>query len=424
VPNSEDIRPGDIRYDCRHYTGYKPCGRGELCAECERFEPRGFRILIIKLGAMGDVVRTLCLLPALRARYSPCHITWITAPESLEILRHAPGIDRRLAMRIEDILALELEQFDLLMNFDKDAEALALAARTRAADKRGFAPHPQFGTLSIYNEASLYALRLGLSDELKFRKNTKTVPEIVFEMAELPYRGEEYALEADPRARARAAERFAAWEQAAAAQELDGAQESTQALRGNGASSAALRVVAIYTGCGDRFPTKQWTVDGFCALIQGLLQKSPAATAGAAGAASAQDARPIACMIVGGPREREFNAEILRRVGHPRLWDAGCGNSIADFLALLERCDCVVSSDSLGMHFAIALRRPVVALFGPTAHREVGLFGRGEIIATDLECAPCYLARCPKSPSGSPACMEALAPERVMEAVRHAIQRT
>jgi heptosyltransferase-2 len=36
-----------------------------ICGDCPCFAPRGERILIIKLGAPGDVLRTTCLLPAL-----------------------------------------------------------------------------------------------------------------------------------------------------------------------------------------------------------------------------------------------------------------------------------------------------------------------------------------------------------------------
>lgn len=377
MPTFDDIRPEEIRYDCRHYTGYRPCRRAESCVGCEAYDPRGTRILIIKLGAMGDVLRTTCLLPILRREFTPCHITWITAPESRELLAGNPAIDRLLTLRIEDVLALEIEHFDYAFNFDKDAEALALAVRVNARVRRGFAPQPRAGTLSIFNEASLHALRLGLSDELKFRKSTLTYPQIICEMAELPYRGEEYVLELDAGARRRAGERFEAWRQ-------DHRVESPY-------------YIGLNTGCGTGFPTKQWTVDGFSGLARELLER---------------DERTV-CLLLGGTREREFNDAIVRAVAHPRLIDTGCDNSLRDFMALLERCDAVVSSDSLAMHVAIALRRPVVALFGPTCHQEVDLFGRGEKIVTDFPCSPCYLKLCPHTPT----CMESMTWQSVLAAL-------
>ena len=39
--------------------------------------------------------------------------------------------------------------------------------------------------------------------------------------------------------------------------------------------------------------------------------------------------------------------------------------------------DVVVCSDTLGMHLAIALKKKIVVLFGPTCPQEIDLYGRG-----------------------------------------------
>ncbi|MCX7766040.1 MAG: hypothetical protein N2246_04970, partial [Candidatus Sumerlaeia bacterium] len=51
-----------IKFDCKYYLGYKPCGKSLMCEGCQYYAPMGKRILIIKLGAMGDVLRTTPLL--------------------------------------------------------------------------------------------------------------------------------------------------------------------------------------------------------------------------------------------------------------------------------------------------------------------------------------------------------------------------
>ena len=53
-------------YDCRHFRGEKPCGVAERCEGCGSYEPVTRRILIIKLAARGDVLRTTPLLRAFR----------------------------------------------------------------------------------------------------------------------------------------------------------------------------------------------------------------------------------------------------------------------------------------------------------------------------------------------------------------------
>ena len=244
-----------------------------------------------------------------------------------------------------------------------------------ATEKRGFAPSPA-GTLTVFNTESEYALQLGLSDELKFRQNTKTYPQIIYEMAGLPYHNEEYVLELSEHSK-QFAEQFA----------------------GNHRLAEEKLVLGVNTGCGSVFQTKQWTVGGFVELIEQLAKKPGARV-----------------LLLGGPRERSFNAEIMRQCDQ-RIIDTGCDNSLEDFLGIVSTCDLVVSSDSLTMHIAIGLKKQVVAFFGPTCPAEVDLFGRGEKLVSDFPCAPCYKATCTINPS----CMDALSAEQVLAAVKRVL---
>jgi ADP-heptose:LPS heptosyltransferase len=378
MPSPEKIpRLNTIKFDCRFYTGYKPCGKADVCEGCPHYSPQGKRILVIKLAAMGDVLRTTCILPGLAKHYQPCHITWLTDAESEALLNTNPHIARLMSFDPSNLLVLLSEEFDLLLNFEKEPRALALANMVRAREKRGFAPSSA-GTLTVFNPESEYALQLGLSDELKFRQNTKTYPQIIYEMAGLPYRNEEYVLELSERSK-----QFAG--QFAKKYHL----------------ADSKHVVGINTGCGSVFQTKQWTVDGFVALIN-HLSKEPG----------------VCLLLLGGPRERSFNAEIMHQCSQ-HIIDTGCDNSLEDFLGIVSTCDLVVSSDSLTMHIAIGLKKQVVAFFGSTCPAEVDLFGRGEKIVSDFPCAPCYKTSCSMNPS----CMEALSADQVLAAVKRILAK-
>jgi heptosyltransferase-2 len=71
-----------VRPDCRFYRGDLPCRpnkeHGYMCGDCPVYEPVTKRILLIKLGAIGDVIRTTPLLRRLRQEYPSCYITWLT----------------------------------------------------------------------------------------------------------------------------------------------------------------------------------------------------------------------------------------------------------------------------------------------------------------------------------------------------------
>ncbi|MBI2660063.1 lipopolysaccharide heptosyltransferase I, partial [Candidatus Woesearchaeota archaeon] len=45
-------------------------------------------ILVIKLGALGDVIRTTAILPGLKARYKSCRIDWVTKKGSSDFLQN------------------------------------------------------------------------------------------------------------------------------------------------------------------------------------------------------------------------------------------------------------------------------------------------------------------------------------------------
>ena len=79
----------EIAFDCRYFLGDRPCcwhkQEGAVCI-CDRYTPIRERILIVKLDAMGDVLRTTTLLPDLAEVHPGATFTWITRPESLPLL--------------------------------------------------------------------------------------------------------------------------------------------------------------------------------------------------------------------------------------------------------------------------------------------------------------------------------------------------
>lgn len=371
---------GDIRTDCRHYSGYKPCNKHDGCPDCPHYAARGEQLLVIKLGAMGDVLRTKALLPALKRAHPNSWIVWLTNPGSESIARD-PLVDEVRTYTPEGLGALEGRHFARVLSLDKDAHAVALSARVSADLRQGFAP-TAYNTITVWNRGAEEALRLGLSDEFKFRRNRKTMPHIVHDIAELPYDGATYALTIPDAARREA---DAAW----------------RAL----ALPPKLPTIGINTGCGPVFATKGWTAANMAELLRHM---------GIAG--------DVSLVLLGGPREEQLHRELLRAAGGlagTRVFNAGNDHKLETFFALIEKCDAVLSADTLAMHVAIALRRPLVAYFGPTCEQEIDLFGLGEKIVTDFACAPCYLKTCPHART----CMDALAPETVEAALRRVLAR-
>lgn len=341
------------RNDCRHFQGEKPC-RFKCEGGCQHFEPFGTRILIIKLGATGDVLRTTPVLRPLKERYPESHITWVVDPISAPLLRGNGSIDRILYPSHETLARIQVEEFDLVLCLDKVEAATSLAMLARAPKKLGFGLTAQ-GTLTILNPEAEYALLLGVSDHIKFHVNQKPYQQITFEAIGLPYNGERYMLEVDPTA--------AAW------------AEALFSLHGLAHHDGP--IIGLNTGAGTGFAGKAWRVEKWAALAR-----------------RAREELNARILLLGGPQERERNADLAARAADAVI-DTGTENTLPQFCALVQRCTAVVTGDTTGMHVAIALEVPTVVLFGSTCAQEIDLYGRGEKIVTSVSCAPCYLKKCP-----------------------------
>ncbi|HLU38748.1 MAG TPA: glycosyltransferase family 9 protein, partial [Planctomycetota bacterium] len=98
----------------------------------------------------------------------------------------------------------------------------------------------------------------------------------------------------------------------------------------------------------------------------------------------------------------------------PRLIDAGTDNSLLDFAALIDRCEVVITSDSLALHIALARRRRVVAFFAPTSAAEIDVWDLGEKIVST---APDYCSYRPDADNST------ITPERIAAACARVLQR-
>lgn len=122
-----------VKFDCRHFRGDIPCKpnklRGKKC-QCDEYVQVSHRILIIKLGALGDVIRSTALLVRYRNMYPNAHITWIT--HSPEILPHDGTINVIGKFEYKTIFPLFSQEFDIAINLDKDVEACTLLSFVKA----------------------------------------------------------------------------------------------------------------------------------------------------------------------------------------------------------------------------------------------------------------------------------------------------
>lgn len=364
-----------VAYDCRYFLGDRPCiwhkQKGVLC-ECEHYIALNGNLLIIKLDAMGDVLRTTCLLPVMAKAWSGMRITWITRSESVPLLENNPYITEVIPYDADALVHLSSRTFDRVINLDAGKISSGLATIARAKEKIGYIMHED-GYVTGTNKAADEWLRMGIFDDLK-KTNKRSYQEIMCLILGLPTDGMNYVLE------------------------LTGSEkeEGRQHLLKLGIDLNK-SIIGIHTGGGGRWFLKQWNEESFVALISELTHELRHDTQ---------------ILLFGGQLERELNSRIKEKVNNT-VFDTGCDNEVRHFAAMINCCSVVLSSDSLAMHIALAMGRRTVTLFGPTSSTEIELFGLGEKVVPDLDCLVCYKSECNFNPN----CMDSISVDMVKRAI-------
>lgn len=330
------------------------------------------RILIIKLASAGDVLRTTALLSGLKERYPDSYITWIVDSLGRELLEGIANIGRILIYGDKSVSLLKEEDFDIIISLDKDIKAVSLAMFIKASKKDGYGMDKK-GRLCPLNKDAEYSYLLGVDDDLKFFKNKKTYQELIFDIAGLEYKNNLYELALDRK-------------------HIDFADNF---FKTNNLDKKDV-IIGINTGAGKVFANKNLRKEKVVELIELLYREMHAKI-----------------VLLGGPLEREINEYVEKEIGH-KVINSGCDNSLKDFAALINNCALIIAADTLAMHMAIALKKPVIALFGPTCAQEIDLYNRGCKIITQANCAPCYKNKCGKKPT----CMDEIDLNKILKAAK------
>jgi heptosyltransferase-2 len=334
----------------------------------------GTRILLINLDAMGTVLRTTSLLPAIRRKYPEAHITWVTEKACLPLLEGNPLLDRAVPFDPVTVDWLAAQRFDVVLSCDKSRPAASLAMRVESPEKLGYGIDRSGAIVPLNREAEEH-YGLGLDDHAKFFVNRKTEQQLLTEALGLPFARDEYVLVLSDEER-----RFV--------------DEARRRLALEGADP----VVALNTGCSNLFPYKKLPVAQQAEIADRVHAEFPGTRVA----------------LLGGREDTERNAEIARlaRTGE-RLVQTPTTEGLRKGLLYIDLADLVVSGDSLGMHMAIALRKPVVAWFGISCEQEIDLFDRGEKLVAHVSCRPCWKKGCQLEPK----CYDRVSTDEVVAAV-------
>lgn len=348
----------EVKNDCCFFRGDVPCiphkKTGVHCENCQDYKSCGKQILIIKLGAAGDVIRTTPILHKITSRYQDAEITWLTrypvfVPKSI--------VANILNWNVENIIWLQSRKFDMLYNFEKDREAIGLASIISAKIKKGYLVD-RYGKCKPADADAEHKWITGIFDDIS-RANQLSYPEEILNICGFSFNREKYILDIPK-------------------------TDTSFNLE------SSKKIIALNTGCGKRWQTRLWGKENWIELSKNLYENG------------------YLPLLLGGQDENDMNIYIEK--SSPAVYLGYF--SLDDFINLVNRCDLIVTSVTMAAHLAIALNKKIVLLNNTFNRNEFELYDLGVILEPkDKDCLGCYDNYCPEI------CMSSILPELVYSEV-------
>lgn len=330
-----------------------------------------FRILIIKWGALGDIILSLPALKAVKMRFPKTDIIMVTSKAGRELLSRYPYVKEFLIFKhkkgfegVKEILDLSAElkrtSVDLVLDLQNNRRSHIISFLSFAPRRIGYR-NRKFDFL--LNEA-IGGARMD-------------IPPVAHQFRLLKLLGID-SIPTTPQFTVSEREKAFAEDMLA------------ESWLGKGQA-----LVGLNCGASRRWQTKRWPTEKLAKLCDMLAQKR------------------VRVVITGAKDDMtETNRLVLLTKSKPI--NAVGKTTIMQLAAVIQRCKVFITSDSAPMHLAAFLGVPFVALFGPTDPRRhlQAYNAKYRIIYKRLKCSPCYRPRC-----SSIRCMEKVSSEEVATAV-------
>ncbi len=314
------------------------------------------KIIIIKLGALGDVINTFPLVVALKQNLD-AEIHWLVAPLSYPLVHHHACVDKAIVFdktkgkrgMAGAIRALRETRYDIAIDLQRILKSGLLCMAARSKRRIGF------------NRERCKEL----SWLFPFERIAPSNPQAhmltqYLEFAELL--------------------------------NISCATPAWKIPRSNG-TPPGLAHDFLVLNIGATKPANRWANDNFA-----ILAEEASSTFG------------LVPVLTGGPEDMA-NALEIKEKSRADILDLTGRTTIPELVEVLARARCVISCDTGPMHLACALGTRLIALFGPSNPGRTGPF-KGTVIQKPQACTPCNKKHCKK-----PLCMEAITPGDVMEAI-------
>jgi lipopolysaccharide heptosyltransferase I len=306
------------------------------------------RVLIVKLGALGDIVHAIPVAAALRRAQPFVRIDWLVSPKHRAILDLVPVVDRRIEIADSRMLAvvggLRRNHYDAALDLQGLIKSAFLARASGATRVIGFAPRytreplsrlfytetydPGGGGMYHEDETHVVLTNLGLLEPLGLHPGAAP-PEFPLDVAE--------------------------------------SDVARQVLESTGGRYAVINV-------GAAWPNKRWPPSRFAAIASAL-----------------RAVHGLPSVVLWGPGEEQLAREAAEgSSGAAMLLPE---TSIADLAAIARGASLFVTGDTGPAHIAGAVGTPIVGIYGPTRPSRNGPWSPDDVTVSRADVCQCHHLR-------------------------------
>jgi len=324
------------------------------------------RVLVVRLGSLGDLVHALPAVAAIHRAFPDAAIDWLVEAPHREFLDLVPFLREVVVVRDRSASAwlaarrtLRPRRYDVAIDFQGLLKSAALARLSGAARVIGF----DRAALREPVAAPFYTERVATGEGRHvIQKNLSLAAALGAATNRI-----EFPL---------------AWDGSAAVSDFLARIPGRFALLNPGAA----------------WPNKRWPPDRF-----GLVARELAAR------------HSLASVVLWGPGEREAAETVVAASRGAATLAPETG--LRDLVALARAASLMISGDTGPTHIAAAVGAPIVALFGPTTPARNGPWSPDDISISRYDRCDChYERRCRRTPDTW--CLASIDVDEVLEAVR------
>jgi len=310
------------------------------------------RILMIKLGAVGDLILSIPSLRMIKNKFPDAHLSLLVDRKLAALISSAPYLDGvilvdrdrfskpqyllKIAKRIRE------EHFDISVDLQNTKWTFLLAFLAGIPQRFGFS-RGKFGFL-LNRPDKAFAV-----NDTPIRHQFRIVSKLGIQKLD---------------------ETLELWPKP---ENLKKAEKAIQALD----FKEGTKLIGFVVGSSPTWQTKRWPIENFCELAKRF-------------------SKSFDCRIfLLGSGEEAFLGSSFQHFDSQKVINLLGKTSLEDLVALFSKLDLVITGDTAPLHIAAAFKTKIIALFGPTdPKRHMPPTQESTIFMKHLPCVPCYSGEC------------------------------